>query len=87
MIVQLLALLINTAEQKYADRIQEACERHLVADDPFEFAEETTKDLLAMYEHTREPKIEKELRYRLAAGMLYGDDRVNVEKALGGERE
>jgi hypothetical protein len=66
----------------HAGWLKDFCERHIVADDPYPYAEYGTKDLVAMYEASRDRLILKELIYRFDIGLADDEERALIDERV-----
>ena len=71
MIALLFSALINKAWMTAREPVNRFCERHLIAEDPWPFAEHSNDQLLVILEQGGpSPMVQRELEYRRAQGLL-----------------
>lgn len=72
MIALFLSVLLGStpAQADLKGAFKRFCERHIVASDPWPFAESDANELIQIYIHTRDQDVENELRFRIQAKML-----------------
>lgn len=76
----LLALMLSTAN---AGWFRDWCERNLVGEDPWPFAEMTTDDLFAFHRRKPDWDITRELVWRYRFGLMDGYERAKFEREFG----
>jgi hypothetical protein len=81
----LFILALSLSTPAHAGRWSSFCEKHLVAKDPYPFAEFETRNLLEIYQSSLDRHVREELLYRERANMLSEHERKLVAQALKGE--
>lgn len=73
----LLVVLMSSASTS-ANWLKDICARYLVAETPYPYADHDSSKLIEMYELTGDAEMQKELNFRLRAGMLEIDQMERV---------
>jgi hypothetical protein len=81
----LLVLALSLSTPAHAGWWAGFCEKHLIAQDPYPYAEFATRNLLEIYQGAFNRQVREELLFRLRANMLSEPEREIVAQVLKGE--